>query len=149
MVGADLLGAVDLLDEDEADELMGEYERAEGEREVGAGFEFGADAVSAADDEGGGFGRGEVAGEEVGELRRGELFAGFVEEDDEVGRGKFGEDLGGFGLDWVGVRRVSEESPIEVEGAAEAFFVVGDGGREEGVVAFADGDDADHEGIVA
>ena len=80
MAGEDGEGAVDLLGEDEAGEVVGQGDEAEGEQEVGAGAGQRGPAVSGTD------GKDEVlrggvavAADECSEVFRGELLAAAVE----------------------------------------------------------------------
>jgi hypothetical protein len=84
VAGEDGEGAVDLLGEDGAGELVGQGDGAEGEDEVGAGAGGGGPAVGGADGEDEGLGAGVAEAAEVGgEVFAGELLAAAVEQDED------------------------------------------------------------------
>ena len=131
MAGEDGEGAVDLLGEDGAGELMGQGDGAEGESEAGAGVRGGRPAVGGTDGEDEGLRAGVAETAEVsGEGFRGELLAAAVEQDEDrsgarglagglrVNRG----EQGGFGGVGVGV------AGQVVRGAGEVVGGEGGGG---------------------
>jgi hypothetical protein len=153
---ADFEGAVELLDEEEADDLVGEGEGGEGDGFGGGGEDGGGEAEGAAD------GEGEVAfagegegGEAGGEVFGGEGGAAAVEDDEAAGGADGfeqplpfpGED---FGL--VGGRRAvrhfffGDFDDVEAAVGGEALYEFADAVREVAFFYFADGDDGDAHG---
>jgi hypothetical protein len=121
VAGEDGEGAVGLFSEDNAGELVGEGDEAEGEEEVGAGAGGGGPAVGGAD------GEDEALGSHVAQVTetRGKilgrnLLAAAVEED-EVGTGAAGVEIGcgeegGLGVEELGVAGEIATGSLEVVG---------------------------------
>ena len=154
---ADFEGAVELLDEEEPDHLVGEGEGGEGELFGSRGQDGGGEAEGAADDEGEVAFAGEGEGVEPGgEVFGGEAGAAAVE-DDEVAGGTDGfedplpfpgEDsglVGGGGA--VGHLFFGEFGDVEPAEGAEAFGEFADALGEVALFNFSYGDDGYAHGV--
>jgi hypothetical protein len=150
MVGEDGKGAVGLLGEDEAGELVGEGDATEGEEEVGAGVGLFAPAVGGPDGEEEALGAlVAMAGERLGEVFGGELLAAAVEEDGDGGGatglgGEEGEEFG-LGVEELGVDGVEAGGALEevgdegVDGVGFGAGAAGNDGGEGDLLLFRSG----------
>lgn len=143
MAGEDGEGAVKLLGEDGAGELMGQGDGTEGEDKASAGAGGGRPAVGGTDGEDDGLRAGVAEAAEVGgEVFAGELLAAAVEEDEDGGGAgsltiEPGEQggLGGVGLRFAGEIVGGTGEVVGGEGCGGVGFGAragwGDGGEED------------------
>ena len=126
-------GAVELLDEDQADHLVAEGHEREGDLLVGTAVDGRGEAVGTSDDEYQSAGSGTLVFQPLGEVGAGALLAPFVKQYDGVLRGELVEDECALSLFLlVGAQRTcvlefGYDLYLEGHVMADALDVVGDG----------------------
>lgn len=154
---ADFEGAVELFDEEEADDLVGEGEGGEGDCFGGGRQDGGGEAEGAADGEGEVAFAGEGEGVEAGgEVFGGEDGAAAVEDDKAAGGADGFEEalsLPGEDFGFVGGGRAvghfffGDFDDVEAAVGGEAFDEFADAVKEVAFFYFTDGDDGDAHGV--